>query len=415
MYYLFFALNYLPETTGIAPFTAGLCEHLVQQGHQVYVITTFPHAPEWEVYPEYRGKFLQRERINGVTVLRTFTIIPKRPKKAIGRILYDTAYPAFAFFRGLGVPQYDLVYCITPPLQLGFVAWFYSRLRGVPFVLHIQDIVPDAALGTGMLDENSVAMRLGHLMERFVYEQAIAIGVLCDGFARNLIAKGVPSSKITLLPDWTDVDFIRPLDRMNRFRDRHGLTQEDFVVMYSGNFGFKQGLDTLIKAAKLLEEQPHIRIYMIGGGRCQEDLRRMAQELMLTNLRFLPLQPLEDLPEQLSAADVLVLTQKETVHDMVLPSKLLTYMAAGRPVVAAVNDESETARYICLASNGIIVEPENPQALADTLIRLTSSSEAARKMGQNGRRFAEENFASSRVLERFIAFLAHVGQGNKIL
>jgi colanic acid biosynthesis glycosyl transferase WcaI len=171
----------------------------------------------------------------------------------------------------------------------------------------------------------------------------------------------------------------------------------------------------LIKAAKLLEEQPHIRIYMIGGGRCQEDLQRMAQELMLTNLRFLPLQPLEGLPEQLSAADVLVLTQKETVHDMVLPSKLLTYMAAGRPVVAAVNDESETARYICLASNGIIVEPENPQALADTLIRLTSSSEAARKMGQNGRRFAEENFASSRVLERFIAFLAHVGQGNKIL
>jgi colanic acid biosynthesis glycosyl transferase WcaI len=250
-----------------------------------------------------------------------------------------------------------------------------------------------------MLSENSLAVRLARALERFVYRSARGIGVICDGFKHNLIAKGVPPDKIVVMPDYIDLEFMHPLERNNGFREQHSIKTDDFLVMYSGSVAAKQGLITLIEAAYELRDQSNIIFFLIGEGPYLTELKQRAGQLSLHNLRFLPLQPRDGLAQQLAAADVLVITQKRAVTDIVFPGKLLYYMAAGRPILAAVSSDSETGRFVHEKQVGVVVPPEDPKSLAEAISRLYKNGIGL--FGQNGRRVAEEQFDRRIVLRRF--------------
>jgi len=403
-----FGVNYHPETTGIAPFNTGLAEHWAAMLHDVTAVTAFPHYPEWRVADGYRGKTFARERRGGVRLLRAWQYVPPR-RTTLRRIAYDSslAASAMAWLPALG--PVDLVWAVSPPLQLAVAAWAVSRARRATFVLHVQDLVPDIAVSLGML-RNPAAIAAARRLEQFVYRRAHQIVVLSNGFAENLRAKGVPARKITVLPDWMDTDFIRPAPRAaegnggvaGAFRARMGIPSEVFLAAHAGNMGVKQKLEVLLDAAAAAPEKCFL---LVGDGVERARLEHAAAERRLANVKILPLLPRDELPALLAACDALVLNQAASVVDAVVPSKLLAYMAAGRPVVAATHPASESAALVRAADCGLAVAAEQPAALAAALETLRRDSSLAHRLGDNGRRHVERHFARTSVLEKFDQFL----------
>lgn len=410
---LVMGMNYAPEKTAIGPFTSCLCEYLADRGHEVTVVTAFPHYPEWRIQDGYRGKVFLRDRVNGILVYRSYVYVPAK-LNTLQRIAYDSSFSLSAFVSALLVGKaMDVIVCISPPLQLGLMAYILGKLKGVPFLFHIKDLLPDAAVNVGMLKDRRL-VGLAHRLEKFIYETAAAIGVISPGFAANLYSKGVPKSKVYYLPDWIDIDFIKPIDKNNIFRKQNGLSESDFLIMYAGNIGKKQALETLLEAASILRRQKDVVFLIVGEGARKAALVKKAEEMNLSNLHFLSLQPKKMLPYMLSAADVLVLTQQAGITDICLPSKLLTNMASARPIVASVNDRSETARAIRDAEAGLVVAPKNPQALAEAILKLRRSAELREQLGSNGRAFVAKHFEKSKVLKKFERLLQTiVKNGNR--
>ena len=244
-----------------------------------------------------------REVIHGVPVLRTYLYVPEDPGRALKRILFDMSFAVSSLLGGLSVRGCDLVVVISPPLQLGITGWLLGLVKAGPVFFHIQDLIPDAAVAAGALSERGVATHMAYAVERFVYRRARSIGVICEGFARSLIQRGVPSEKIVVLPNYIDLEFMRPSERNNGFRHQHGVKPNTFLVMYSGSIALKQGLETLVEAAALLRDKARIRIVIVGDGPPLPELKERARHLALDHLVFLPLQSRAEVPAQLNAAD----------------------------------------------------------------------------------------------------------------
>jgi colanic acid biosynthesis glycosyl transferase WcaI len=280
-----------------------------------------------------------------------------------------------------------------------------AALSRAKVFLEIKDLVPDAAIAVGALRPGSAAARMAHALERFAYRRVDGIGVICEGMRRNLIAKGVPPDKVVVLPDYIDLNFMRPEANGNAFRSEFSIGPQQFVAMYSGSVAGKQGLQTFVQAAAELDRDGEITCCLIGEGPYLPDLKQLAEDLSLKRFVFLPLQPRESLPTQLSAADVLVITQRKAVRDVVFPGKLLYYMAAGRAILAAVDEDSETGRFIRENDVGMVVPPEDPVRLAEGIRWMQAHPERTRELGLNGRRTAETRFDRNVVLERFAAYI----------
>lgn len=398
---LLVGLNYAPEVAGIGPYTTELAEYLAGEGNQVTVLTGFPYYPQWRIDPKYERKspFLV-ETINRVKVIRSPILLPGSRRSTVRRILFDSSLAVTGLMRSVGVGRIDAVICVSPPLQLGLTAWLIARSRGARFLLHLQDLVPDAALSVEMMRDGA-ALRIARRLESFVYSRADRISVISEGFLDNLIGKGVASRKLELIPNWVDTA------RFNTASDPAvraslGATNGEMLVVHAGNMGAKQGLATVVEAAAELSDDG-IVVTLVGDGNSRSELQTQAARLGLENLRFLPLQP--DLPAILAAADVLVLAQRGRVVDSVAPSKLLSYMASGKPVVASVNEQSEAARMIHSAACGLVVEPDSPAVLASAIRQLRSQPEQGRRLGEAGRAYAAEHYERSRVLQRWSTYL----------
>lgn len=402
---LVLGLNYLPESTSIGPYTADLAEYLQRRGHEIRVITGFPIAPQWRVWEGYRGRLFMREVVRGVPVLRTYLYVPKDPKKGFQRILFDCCFAVTALVGTLTGKRPELVIVISPPLQLSITAFLIRKLTGARVFLEIQDLVPDAAIAVGALRDGSCAVRIARALEQFAYRTAESIGVICDGMRCNLIAKGVPEHKVVLLPNYIDVTFMKPVSGRNEFRLRAGIGNDQFLVMYSGSIAGKQGLETFVRAGAEFEGDADVTCCLIGEGPYLPELNRVAESLGLRRFQFLPLQSRESLPAQLSAADVLVITQRAAVRDVVFPGKLLYYMAAGRPILASVSEDSETGRFIRQHGVGLVVPPEEPGLMAKAIRWLKSHREEALRLGLNGRRIAETRFDRTVVLDQMATHL----------
>jgi len=362
-------------------------------------------APQWRVWDGYRGRLFMREIIHGVPVLRTCAYVPKDPRKAWKRVIFDSSFAVSALAGFLVQGDLDLLVVISPPLQLALTGLVIGRLRRAPVFLHTKDLVADAAVATGALDATTPAVRAAYALERWVYRKCTAIGVICEGMKRNLEGKGVPPEKIAVLPDYVDLTFIRPLARENEFRRRFAIGSDSFVAMYSGSVGGKQGLETFVRAAHELQQDGDILCCLIGEGPYLPNLQDLARRLGASRLRFLPIQPRESLAEQLSAADVLVITQRRNVREAVFPGKLLYYMAAGRPILAAVHPESETGRFVRHRDVGIVVPPEEPYALAQAIRFFAKNRIEARRLGENARKVAESEFDRRIILDKFAVHL----------
>jgi colanic acid biosynthesis glycosyl transferase WcaI len=404
---LVLGINYAPERTSVAPFTTGLCEHLAASGHTVNVVTAFPYYPEWRVWDGYRGSLYRREVIRGVNVHRVAHYVPQKPSRLLERLAYDLSFTLNSFLAALFCGDCDVIYCSCPPPTLALAAYFLSFIRGAPYAIKLTDLATDAALATGIM-KPGLAIRMGRALETFTCRKARAVICLCQGFIDRLKERGVDEEKLLLISDWGDTDNLGPSHAATTFRAATNLPERDFLVFHTGNMGKKQKLMNLVDAAEVSRATPGLGWVVVGQGEDRQRLQSAISSRSLANIRLLPLQPAETLRDMYASADVLVLNQAAAVEDAVIPSKLLTYMAAGKPIVAAVSEKSEAARQILRANCGVVVAPENPGVLVDAVLLLRNDPSLCREYGANARLCAETQFTKARILHRYDNFFKNI-------
>ena len=396
---LLLSTYFLPDYNSSGVLMAQIFEELHQMGHQITVITSVPHYDHYRVWDEYRGKLVWRETYRGMDVRRTYVYTSNSKKSLGGRTLNYLSFHAISAPIGLASGRHDLIMCLSPPLTNGMVAYLISRVKGIPFVYTVHDIYPEVVVKLGTL-RNRRVIAFFEWMERFVYAKAVHLTVISEGFRRNLLAKGVPDHKLTVIPNFADTGFIRPLPKSNSFSQPHGL-EDRFVVMHAGNVGWSQGLETLLQCARLLASQKDILFLIVGNGATKPSLVRMAQEMGLENVRFLPYQPREDLPYMRAAADVQVSLLKRGITTTSVPCKVYEIMASARPVLAGVDLGSDTWQLVEGARCGLCVEPENPQQLAAAVLQLYQDRDLREELGRNGREHVEAHYSCQAVARRY--------------
>lgn len=412
MHILIYSYNYYPEPIGIAPLMTELAEGLVKQGHQVRVLTAVPWYPASEIAPEYRGKLYLTEERNRVKIQRCY--VWSRPQRTLrNRILFEISFVLLSFFQGLNGWRPDVILLTIPGLPVCVPAAILGWLYRAPVVLNLQDILPEAAVHVGLI-RNKFTIRVFEFLETFAYKIATKISVISDGFIENLIEKKVPVSKIIEIDNWVDVNFIKPLPRNNSnyFRCEHHL-EEKFIILYSGNIALTQPLETLIDAAKRLRDVPDIAVVIVGNQKSLERLERYRKIKGADNVLLLPFQPREKLPEMLAAADITIVMQKRNVISFNMPSKIQVLLASGRAIIASVPLAGTAARAINKSGGGIVVPPEDPEALANAIRELYANPETLKTLGEKGRKYAEKHYAFESALAAYESLFAAVSKRKK--
>jgi len=389
---------YWPEAAGSGPYLTGVAEHLSEAGHHVVVVTGFAHYPDWR--SSAGGRFSATENRAGVTVRRRWHYVP-RSQSVAHRALYELSLFGFGL---TGLPRRwrpDVVLGTCPSLAGGAHAAVASRIYGAPYGLVFQDLMGLAAEQSGVAGGKRVA-RLVRRSELALARGAGRVGVIAEGFRRYLEAGGIAPERIQRLRNWTRR--VEPAEAASQTRRRLGWSRDEFVALHGGNMGHKQGLDNLLDTAALLRDTG-VRIVLAGDGNDRKRLEQRAQGLRLANLDFVELQRPGLWEETMQAADVLLVNQRASVTDMSLPSKLTSYFAAERPVVAAASDESETAREIESAGAGLIVPPADPVAFRRAILELKSNSAHAKELGVSGKRYAATVLSAATILGDYESFL----------
>ncbi|MFE2020890.1 glycosyltransferase [Streptomyces sp. NPDC059499] len=390
--------NYAPELTGIGPYATQLAEHWAASGARTDVLTGMPHYPAWRVDEQYRGRWRGQESREGVTVHRRRHYVPPR-QSALRRAWFE----ASVLIHGTLAPppgRPDAVISQMPSLAGGVIGARIARRHGVPHIPVVQDLMGAAAAQSGIRGGGRAAAVAG-AAERHALRDAAVVGVIHESFVPGVQALGVDPARIRVVPNWTHVE--RPSADRTVTRARLGWREGTQVLLHSGNMGLKQGLDVLIDLARLA---PDIRVVLMGDGNQREALRERAGGL--PNIDFLPPAGADDFTDVLAAADVLAVTQRASVLDMSVPSKLTSYFVSGRPVVASVADEGGTADEVRRSGAGVLVAPEDPGALLEAVRKLAGDPEAADALGAHGPDYVAQHLSREAGLARFDALLTEV-------
>ncbi|HEX8897574.1 MAG TPA: WcaI family glycosyltransferase [Chthoniobacterales bacterium] len=391
-------INYAPEFTGIAPHSVALCEFLDREGHDVEMVTSFAYYPTWQKRPEDRGRLFRTDVINRVPVHRCWHFVPARVS-ALKRIVHEASFVFTSTLRALFLEQPDVFVVVSPPLLLGAAAWLVGKLKRAPYVFHVQDMQPDAAVGLGMLKGNLFTRAL-YALEAFAYRHAARVSGITRGMLKAFRSKGVPESKPIYFPNAIELKTDEPVPARGEFRNGHGLQTTEFLAVYAGNLGVKQGLEVLLETAALLRDKP-IRFLICGDGAQRETLAARAHEMQLPNFSMLPLQAGRDYRALLVDADVCFITQQAGAGNSFFPSKLLGILAESKPVVTVAAPGCELALSLAEGNFGVNVPPGRPQELAALLDSLANDPQRLWIYGANGRRYVEQ-FEKERVFDDFL-------------
>jgi glycosyltransferase involved in cell wall biosynthesis len=392
---------YPPEVGAPQARLAELARHLTRRGHHVRVLAPPPHYPTGVVPPAYRGTWLRREVLDGIPVVRTW--VYAAPNRGIAkRLLNHVSFTVSALYGAPFAGRPDVLVVETPPLFLGLTALALSRLWRVPYVLNVADPWLASAVEMGVL-RNRLAIALGRALEKLLYTTATRITTVTRGMYQGFLREGVPKRKLALVTNGVDTTFFRP-DAPGAAALRRRLELgERFVVLYAGTHGLTQGLETVLAAARQLVDDGRTLFLFVGEGAEKARLQELARDL--PNVRFLPNQPKDAMPDLLAAADACVVPLRDLpLFRGALPSKMFEAMAAGRPLIMAV--PGEAAALTWRARAGLCVPPEQPAALAAAVARLRDDPVLRRALGANGRAYVCAYYARERIAAQYEAVLA---------
>ena len=404
-------LVFPPDSVSTAQLMGELATDLRTLGHDVTVITTTPHYnrdPELEVRQPLRrwwGRIVQRSTFAGADVFHT--IMPAKDGSIARRLAAWMQFHILSVIVGVtALRRVDVIISPSPPLTMGVAAWMLGLWHRAPFVYNVQEIYPDIAIKMGAV-RNRYAIRALLWLERFVYARAAAITLIANHMSRRLVDKGVPASRVVVIPNFVDVDALQPVPAPNAFTAEHHLDGV-FLVTYAGNLGPLQGLEPLLDAAALLRDTPEIVFALIGGGTLWQALEARVGAGGLGNVRLIPFQPYSRMPEIYGASRLSVVTQAASTGSDAIPSKVYRIMACASPILAITEPESDLAALVTEARSGILVPSAAPAAIADAVRRAHRDPSGLRAMGEAGRRHVAHHYARPLVTARYDALLADV-------
>jgi colanic acid biosynthesis glycosyl transferase WcaI len=398
-------INYAPEITGIAPHNVALCEFLQRKGEDVEMVSTFAYYPAWRKSAQDRHLLFRTDRINGVRVHRCWHFVPERVL-ASKRIIHEATFILTSTIRVLSLKRADVYVIVSPPLLLGMAAWFVTRIKRARFVFHVQDLQPDAAVGLGMLRTGWFTRAL-YWLESFAYKHATRVAGISEEIVDAFRRKGVPEEKLILFPNGIAIPDQVPAS--GGFRARYNFTPDEFLAIYAGNLGVKQGLSILLDVAEQLRNEPKIRIVLCGDGAERGALEQSVQDRHLANVSMLPLQFGSDYRELLVDTDVSLITQQSGSGNAFFPSKLLVTLAHRSPVVTVADEESALAKAVNEGRFGVNVLPGDAAKLAQTFREFAQDRQSLRQWGENGRVYVER-YDQRKLLANFFGELERVAQ-----
>lgn len=367
-----------------------LARYLASRGHRVTVIT----SPVSYLTGAARSSRLVDPGEPGVTIIRTYTYSALH-RSFVHRVFSFFSFMVSSFLAGLRVGKVDLVWGTSPPIFQGVTAWLLARLKRVPFLFEVRDLWPAFAIGVGVL-RNPLLIRLSEWLERFLYCRADRVLVNSPGFVEHVRRRG--ARRVELVPNGADPRMFDPATDGAAFRQAHHL-EGKFVVLYAGAHGMSNDLGVVLEAACLLRDRPEIAIVLLGDGKDKPLLQARAIGLGLQNVCFIPPLPKAEMPQALAAADAcLAILKPIPLYATVFPNKVFDYMAAGRPVLLAI--DGVIRQVVEENGAGVFVPPGNPAALADAIRFLADDLERCRELGENGRRVLGEQYDRARLAEK---------------
>ena len=391
---LVIGINYWPELTGIGPYTTAMAEELARSGAIVTVLAGIPHYPSWQVEPDYRFKRLTRQRHNGVDLVRLRHYVPSR-QSALRRAVFEATFLAQTMIaRPSAAP--DVVLAVAPNLGAAVSGARLARKYNVPVAMVVQDVVGHAARQSGIAGGSRIA-RATAAVEAWALRQANVVGVVSESFRPVLVDYGVSNERIMPLPNWSHVPDttgdVRAIRRSLGWPD--GVT----IALHSGNMGLKQDLGNIISAAQLTAGRDDVCFVLMGDGSQRRTLESAAQGL--PNVRFGGLVPDDIYLDVLRAADVLLLNERPSVTDMSLPSKLTSYLRAGRPIVAATAPGGATAVELTRSGAAVLVPAGEPHRLADAVLSVADAGvDFTDELGRAAVAYAQQNLGEEAAMTR---------------
>ena len=378
--------NYAPELTGIPPLVTEAADWLAARGHEVDVVTPLPNYPERRIHDDYRGRIWMSERRGDVRVHRAWLRV--RPEEGfVDKALYELTASTMALPSVLKrLRRTDVLLCVMPTLLAAAYATALPRRPRV--VLWVQDLVTvgAGALGLGGAARRAVAAAAS--LERTAVRRADRVVVCSRGFRDYFVARGADAGKIDVIHNWVDLDWIEP--RSQPSENGH------LRVLYAGNLGYSQGFETLIEAARIGGD--NISVDIVGDGNAARAVALLAAAVCNVSVR--PPVPRKDFPGLLASHDAHVVIQRRVSAGANLPSKIATYLASGRPVVASIDSATSAAELLRESGGAVLVEPESPAALAAAMQALARDADLRDELGRRGRKYAEQHLAKGPALQQ---------------
>jgi colanic acid biosynthesis glycosyl transferase WcaI len=389
-----------PDTAPTGRIMSRITSEWVARGHRVDVVTSLPWYRNHQVEPGWRGRLVRREVTSWGSITRLHPMAGADKSNLLTRALGFVGFSAHAAGQGLWQTRRvrpDLVVAMSPPLTLGLGGALIAKTTRCPMVFNIQDVFPDAVVATGAVT-NRYLIAAARWLERLSYRASDAVTVLSEDLAANLRAK-MPSDRsadIVVIPNFVDTAAIVPADRMTPYRREHGIGSEP-VVMYAGNIGYSQSLEMVLAAARACPETTFV---LNGDGAARASLRQAASGF--ANIRFVDPQPMERLSEVLASADLHLVPLRRGLGAVSVPSKLYSILAAGRPVLAAIDPDTEIPRILAASGAGVVVPPDQELEFVTALLAMLADPVALAEMGVAARIWVSDAASPAAVADQYL-------------
>lgn len=376
-----------------------LAVRLKESGMDVEVLTAMPNYPKMEIMEKYRKGAIREEVIDGIKVKRA-KIYVSNSKKIVPRLLNYFSFVWTSYWRGRSYKDFDYLMVESPPLFLGYSAMALSRKLKAKMIFNVSDLWPESAEKMGIVT-NSMMLKMAYRLEKKCYKRAHLVSGQTMGIIDN-IKNRFPDTNVHWLPNGVDVSFYNPANiQASEFRNEIGAKDTDTVFFYGGIIGHAQGLQTVLHAAKLVEDHPNIKIVLQGAGPVKDELLALNQELGLSNIIFREPVPKDEMPGILKGVDVaLVPLRKLDIFNGAIPSKIFEAQAMEIPLLLGVGGEAKT-HFIDKAEAGLYYEPENSEDMANGMIEMATNPEKLRDMGVKARAYVADNFNRNTIAESF--------------